>query len=831
MLATACTSAQKKPSYYNITGGKVPATKIPSKKPLAVLAILPPVNQQGKKAEYDPLSLALARGMADQLRTAYTLEVLGVDKFRRPLQASLLAGNALEAKRQLWLAEERGANLALTGELSGDSAAAPALTLRLWRGRPKLSQAEKIWETKLTLAGAKAGSTLESAGAKIVTVLRDSKEYRNLNSIPGGQSTVLPADLASLKEFGKFVHRDLLDNAEPKTRWSRVAPKKDIRTLVRLEELRAEVADYGKRTYASTISQRAAAVEANLRDAYLGLVLDRADDEVYAGNLTRAGYWYSGVEKYLVDAGRGESLEMARAKQGRGKILFREDEVKAAYREFRNALDIYEKLALEDNIHYHHNLIQVAGALARDSQNALALWYFNRAEVAISDPARLASFAGGALAYNRGVLFARQSMWKEALRDFQLAEYRFFQSGYINSSPYLYSLLNLGLTRYMGGDYAGAGRTFRELAVGAQSLGDGFARLRGVGFYLAGMSLEKAGAKAGTILRKHGNRILRRKRQSRVLRQISEKGLPYRLETEILAADAPPLNLIGLTPEATGLVSREAGRYKMKYHKPDIQARTYAGRQDDTIELLKDVLAVPAKKTKKGGDDSSAAGLSERDRSVEVLYNLARVAKLNPKGRNAVFVDIGPAIANRFAPAVTAREVAEAFPEMKVVGLDLPQQVSRYFRIVPKKHRRKLESHKNFFILSGDGLDSLAAQFTDEKKWVLKDRGSLRVSPDQLMVVRAVNSIDIYFPWSRLKKTIKQMAIDFQENPVLLHFHRTLLFKPRGERNFKLVGHFSVRGFHHNRQIHDRWGEEPFYLSKKVLDYFAREKRENPDPE
>ncbi len=259
----------------------------------------------------------------------------------------------------------------------------------------------------------------------------------------------------------------------------------------------------------------------------------------------------------------------------------------------------------------------------------------------------------------------------------------------------------------------------------------------------------------------------------------------------------------GFAPDEERVLASYTGLYNYASHDPDVQARTYGGRQADTNVFLKELL--------------------DRKRTEDAGLTLLRQAILpegaDTKGAQVLFVDIGPAVANRWEPAVTAESVARDFPSMAVVALDLPEQVRRFQRYVPRKLQRGLFAKTNFRILSADGIRSLREQFAAKTNWLPEDRAILTPPEGQLVVVRSANAIDIYLPYGAVRGSLERMASDFSGHSLLYFFNRSILFKPKGSREFRIVGFVSVRGFHHNKVTFSREGDPAFSLSSSAIEH------------
>ena len=238
--------------------------------------------------------------------------------------------------------------------------------------------------------------------------------------------------------------------------------------------------------------------------------------------------------------------------------------------------------------------------------------------------------------------------------------------------------------------------------------------------------------------------------------------------------------------------------FQIARHSRTVRSRTYPGRQEDSVLLLRDLL-IP-----------NGPRESRQLAALRSLY--VPDPKVHAHGAGMTFIDIGPAISNQWTPAITALALCSAFPRMNVVGLDLPDEVTTFLNRVSDFVQAEVRSHPNFHVLSGDGTKSLRAQLADVRLLPLADRPPPPLTPDMPIVVRTSNAIDIYFPWEIIAPTLQNMAADFSEHPLLVLFNRSILFKPKGSRQFRVIGRLSRRGFFHNALRLDSEGEPPYVL-------------------
>jgi hypothetical protein len=255
----------------------------------------------------------------------------------------------------------------------------------------------------------------------------------------------------------------------------------------------------------------------------------------------------------------------------------------------------------------------------------------------------------------------------------------------------------------------------------------------------------------------------------------------------------PSNGALGLSSEEDSQLQSYTGVYNYKKHIQKVRSRTYPGRQDDTNIFLKDLF------------------YASNSRAMKEIRSVFLNGSHDVKGKNVFFIDIGPAIANANNPGVTAVSLAEDFPSMQVIGLDLPEQVEIFLTKLEPSKVENVRSYKNLSILAGDGTLPLLEQIQNGN-WAWKDRKKPVINKRAPVVIRMANSIDIYFPWNTNKKVFNDIANDFESNPVLIFFNRSILYKAAGSNKFRMIGYVSVRGFWHQDESLDRLGEAPYTL-------------------
>ncbi len=263
---------------------------------------------------------------------------------------------------------------------------------------------------------------------------------------------------------------------------------------------------------------------------------------------------------------------------------------------------------------------------------------------------------------------------------------------------------------------------------------------------------------------------------------------------------------------------RRMKEYSKKYHEAEkrhdhnILNRTFEHRLQDHEIFLSDIF-------NNRGDAKMAALRSQ----------------VFPSGRkDAVFIDIGPGIANKDLkvksgkgkPAITLQEIAEEFPGMQCIALDLPGEVDIFTGKTPKSKagyeidaeaRGELLAKRNMHIVSGDGLKSLKAQWEDRATNPYQERQRPPIGKGTTVFIRSANAIDIYCEWEKeVKPALEQTARDFKDQPVVYLFNREIMLKPAGSLEWKIVGQVSNMGFRHSGRELSRNGQPPYKLNNKI---------------
>jgi len=219
------------------------------------------------------------------------------------------------------------------------------------------------------------------------------------------------------------------------------------------------------------------------------------------------------------------------------------------------------------------------------------------------------------------------------------------------------------------------------------------------------------------------------------------------------------------------------------------------------------------------------------------------------KNHKPFFIDIGPGLADidntdfykkggQGVPAVTTAEIAQKFPNMPVMALDLPRAVDiflgrkksldRYQKpyTVNDDVRNRLLQHNNVHIVAGDGLLSLRDQLESPKTNPIPNKERPKISSNTTLIIRAANSIDIYCKWYEkngsspsVREALARMGSDFKDNPVMLLFSKEIMVKPAGSTQWTIIGTTSEMGFSHvYRKELSREGKPPFTINKDSLE-------------
>lgn len=303
----------------------------------------------------------------------------------------------------------------------------------------------------------------------------------------------------------------------------------------------------------------------------------------------------------------------------------------------------------------------------------------------------------------------------------------------------------------------------------------------------------------------------------------SAPSVPIAVVTAPEALEPPKLNF---TPEEERRL-KSYHEYNAKYFSDNNFNRTYPNRLQDHEFFIQSVMypESPNQEVRKV--------YKNYDEALPTIQSLHDELFPSPEYQ-PFFIDIGPGIANKDTmvmggkgkPAITSQEMADRFPDMPVVALDLPDQVEIFMGrtqgidnkkrkyTIDKKDREEMLRRKNIHVLSGDGLKSLRTQWQDQSTNPLPERQRPQISSNHVLFIRAANSTDIYCSWEDNKKAIERMGKDFPGNAIVFFFNKEIIYKKRNSSEWNIIGQVSDWGFNHKGRTLSRKGKPPFEFKK-----------------
>jgi len=520
------------------------------------------------------------------------------------------------------------------------------------------------------------------------------------------------------------------------------------------------------------------------------------------------------AEEVVKTAGLQTSLLNVRILETRGSLAYRRQNRMLAFSYFKQAEETLERLGRERTLFHIKNLIGAGSVYAAGEQYDLSQKYFAEARTQLTALNLKESALYATVLYNLGNLRLFQGDVDGALQFYDESRDVLLFLGLANSRLFLMITANMGAGFFTAGDYENAISYLDRAAAAAPALGFRKESLyREIRYNLVLAAHTYTDTMATRVLNLDELPEAEAERERNKFKQGTIKKLlpdfmvndPLQLPLMQLADCALPIEMpvkndIFRTGEEYRTVRSYTGQYSLVEQKQEVKTRTFDGRLDDTNVMLRDLFNPDV-----------------THREIRFLRSVLLKGKPQPDAAGTVFIDIGPAVAHARFPAITSRNIARDFPGMKVVAMDLPEQMRIYKRHIPVYLKRQLQSHKNLYFLQGDGIKSLLEQLRTPENWIFDDRERFDIAGETI-IIRAANSIDIYVHWSEVEPALRQMAQDFEKNPVLLFFNRGILVKPAGSVRFDVVGYISIRGFHHYMNILDREGEEPYRLFNLVDD-------------
>ncbi|EHQ04925.1 tetratricopeptide repeat protein [Leptonema illini] len=493
------------------------------------------------------------------------------------------------------------------------------------------------------------------------------------------------------------------------------------------------------------------------------------------GNIPNAAAYQRITNGLLSGAGRSRSLLAALNLHRTGQIQLLMIQPYQAHYSFQTAREMLESGEQQNTFFYAANLLPLSAAYAADGKPDLGLRLLERAQR--SDRPTLFTALVQA---NTALIHAKAGDTASALEKFRNARKILDDEGFASSTLYMSILVQEANLLRSTGETRTAESIYSEILLRSRILGMDASRAQADAFSGLGM----------TRMARGESQTARHYLQNASFMQLRLGPRPA--FDSFTTSQLPERTPAGFTTEERNRVASYTGAFQYSRHARHVQARTYAGRLDDTNVILRD--------------------LFDRTMTGDTALNHLRQEWLNGRSQDEVhFIDIGPAIANRQSPGVTAVSLARDFPEMKVIALDLPEQVQIFERDVSPVLRRRVLDFPNFHILAGNGVHPLRKQILGSN-WVERSKKRRTLATGDAIAIRAANSIDIYETWPVIERHLIDIGADFEANPVLYLFNRSILFKPAGSRQFRIAGMISRAGFDHMYETFNRAGEPAYTL-------------------
>ena len=495
-----------------------------------------------------------------------------------------------------------------------------------------------------------------------------------------------------------------------------------------------------------------------------------------AGHLPTALAYHRISNTLLKSAGYSQSLLATLNLHRSGEIQIATAQPYQAYYSFQTVREALESAQNKQLFFYSSNLLPLSAAYSSDNKPEIAIRLLDIAGHTSDQPTLFHALVKA----NTGLVHSKAGD-QAAFKDFQSARSILLNRDFGLSSMYLGLLVQEANLLRSIGEIRSAETMYSEVLLRCRILGMNGSRAQADAFSGLGM----------TRMAKGESQVARHYLQNASFMQLR---LGPRPTFEMFTiTQLPEKKATGLTQEEENRMASFTGKFRYESHSKYVQARTYAGRLDDTNVILHD--------------------LFDKTRTENNALNILRgllVGKSTDK--KVVFIDIGPAVANPVSPAVTAVSLARDFPEMTVVALDLPEQVNRFAKEVAPNLKQRVLDFENLHILSANGVAPLKRQMNERNWFDPKWSKSVQISSANAIVIRAANSIDIYQPWPAIESHLLSLASDFEANPILYLFNRSILFKKAGSKEFHIIGVLSPAGFDHMYETFNRVGESAYTL-------------------
>ena len=240
-------------------------------------------------------------------------------------------------------------------------------------------------------------------------------------------------------------------------------------------------------------------------------------------------------------------------------------------------------------------------------------------------------------------------------------------------------------------------------------------------------------------------------------------------------------------------IKKTAYTFRLFEQEEDVQARTYTNRLEDTEEFLLWL------KTNSDSDSNLEKNFKSH------FWNKGESRDFT----DWTFVDIGPGLSNLYYPAVTSLEMANRFPEMKLVIQELPTMFDRFEKFVQMEYKKDILEKNNLFFLNQSGVSRLKpilkTPFVKSYRNQIYDLDKTRP-----LVIRACNSVDIYENFGNVLEYFESLGRDFEDQTLLIFWNQGIYWKPPNTIRIQWIGSISAKGFSHNLIQRDR-GKEPAF--------------------
>ncbi|MCE9597708.1 MAG: tetratricopeptide repeat protein [Spirochaetia bacterium] len=514
---------------------------------------------------------------------------------------------------------------------------------------------------------------------------------------------------------------------------------------------------------------------------------DLATTSMRRGALTTADAYYHRSLALLANIRKESSISGALALQGLGDLALRNRNSITALYHTHSAQEALESMGAQKSFLYAGGYLRLGASYLLDNKVSLAVHSYDKAQGLIQTLGLHDAPENAMIAANMALAKTREGDYAAAIGLYQAALQKLQSNGVANSTLYLNILAHLGNAYRFAGSVREAEATFNQVMLGSKALGLDESMIYAEAMYSTGtLSMIR-----GDYMRAQ---YLMVSAQMTMARLGNPRGVGDYIPMELM----PVKQAAGMTTEEARLLSSYCGAFSYASHSRIVQSRTYEGRLDDTNVFLRDLL------DRRKSNDSALNALREQF-----------MPEPDPGGRGVLFVDVGPAIANLSNPGVTAVSLARDFPYMDVVALDLPEQVDIFRITVAPYLRNRVTAFPNLFILAGNGILPLSEQAATNNTWVNQKAPA---DPNgKPIVLRAANSIDIYESWEANAAAFDRLGRDYAKSPVLYLFNRSILFKPAGKTEFKIIGMVSPAGFDHMYETFNRQGDPAYTIISAAL--------------